>query len=78
MLIPINHRLLAIIGQRLPAIFDVIPRGPLKSLSAVALNPQPLPPQELGAAMASEFVQNVWLTMRSGQDPSIAFDDLED
>jgi hypothetical protein len=78
MLIPINHRLLAIIGQRLPAIFDVIPRGPLKSLSAVALNPQPLPPQELGAAMASEFVQNVWLTMRSGQDPSISFDDLGD
>jgi hypothetical protein len=35
----------------------VIPRGSLRNLSAVALNPQPLSPQELGAAMASEFIQ---------------------
>jgi hypothetical protein len=74
----INRRLLAIIGQRLPAIFDIIPRGSLRSLSTFSLNPQPLPPQELGAAIASEFMQSVWLTMRSGQDPAIALGDLED
>ena len=39
---PINRKLLAIIGRRLPASFDVIPHGPL--LHRVALNPQPLPP----------------------------------
>jgi hypothetical protein len=44
----INSRLISIVGQHLPAVFDVIPRGSglLKSLSAVALNPQALPPQE--------------------------------
>jgi len=44
-----DQRLLALIGRRLPAIFDVIPRGPQgfslqDRVSAVALNPQPLPP----------------------------------
>ncbi len=74
----IDRRLLAIIGQRRPAIFDVIPRGPLRSLAAVALNPQPLPPEELGAAMASEFVSSAWMAMRFAQDPTLALDDLED
>jgi hypothetical protein len=45
----INHRLLSIIGRRIPAIFDIIPRGPQggearKRSSWAALNPQPLPP----------------------------------
>jgi hypothetical protein len=52
---PIHRRLLAILGRRLPAIYDVIPRGPLSRYSDVALNPQPLPPHELGAAVAAEF-----------------------
>ena len=50
----IDRRLLSIIGRRLPAIYDVIPRGPqmrfASRFSEVALNPQPLPPHELGAA----------------------------
>ncbi len=74
----IDRRLLAIIGRRLPAIFDVIPRGPQGRISEVALNPQPLPPHELGAAIASEFVRTVWLANRFGADLGVAFEDLDD
>lgn len=78
---PIDRRLLAIIGRRLPAIYDVIPRGPLgrvSRLSEAALNPQPLPPHELGAAIAAEFVHTAWLADRFGFDLGRAFDDLDD
>jgi hypothetical protein len=71
----IDRRLLAILGRRTPAIYDVIPRGPL---SKVALNPQPLPPHEVGAAIAAEFVQSAWLGERFGLDPSLAFNVLDD
>ena len=79
----ISRRLLAIIGRRIPAIYDVIPRGPqgifLQSRSSeVALNPQPLPPHELGAAIAAEFVHNAWLADRFGLDQGLAFQDLDD
>ena len=79
----IDRRLLAIIGRRIPAIYDVIPRGPLSSLSRVrfsevALNPQPLPPHELGAAIAGEFVHTAWLADRFGLDLGLAFNDLDD
>lgn len=79
----INRRLLAIIGRRLPAIYDVIPRGPQgrflqNRFSEVALNPQPLPPQELGAAIAAEFIHAAWLADRFGLDQGIAFNDLDD
>lgn len=79
----IDRRLLAIIGRRIPAIYDVIPRGPLSSLSRVrfsevALNPQPLPPHELGAAIAGEFVHTAWLADRFGLDLDLAFNDLDD
>lgn len=75
---PIDRRLLAIIGRRIPAIYDVIPRGPQNRLAQVALNPQPLPPHELGAAIASEFIQVAWLAERTGTDPGVAFEDLDD
>jgi hypothetical protein len=74
----ISRRLLAIIGRRLPAIYDIIPHGPQGRFSAVALNPQPLPPHELGAAIAAEFVHTVWLANRFGSDLGVAFDDLDD
>lgn len=79
----IDRRLLAIIGRRIPAIYDVIPRGPLSQLSRVrfsevALNPQPLPPHELGAAIAGEFVHTAWLADRFGLDLELAFNDLDD
>lgn len=79
----IDRRLLAIIGRRIPAIYDVIPRGPLSQLSRVrfsevALNPQPLPPHELGAAIAGEFVHTAWLADRFGLDLGLAFNDLDD
>ncbi|MEO6194542.1 MAG: hypothetical protein ABIS20_16140 [Thermoanaerobaculia bacterium] len=79
----ISRRLLAIIGRRLPAIYDVIPRGPqglflqVRS-SEAALNPQPLPPHELGAAIAAEFVHNAWFADRFGLDMGLAFKDLDD
>jgi hypothetical protein len=80
----IDRRLLSIIGRRLPAIYDVIPRGPqsrffLQSRSSeVALNPQPLPPHELGAAIAAEFIYSAWLADRFALDQGIVFNDLDD
>jgi hypothetical protein len=75
---PISRRLLEIIGKRLPAIYDIIPRGPLSRFSEVALNPQPLPPHELGAAIAAEFAHTVWLSDRFSGDLDLAFSDLDD
>lgn len=78
----IDRRLLSIIGRRFPAIYDVIPRGPqaifVNRLSEVALNPQPLPPHELGAAIAREFIHAVWLANRLGADQGAIFADLDD
>ncbi|WP_379072508.1 hypothetical protein ACHMW4_28170 [Mesorhizobium sp. UC22_110] len=74
----LNAKLLAIIGKRIPAIYDVIPRGPQASLAYVALNPQPLPPGHLGAAVASEFIRSAWLADRAGLDMKQVFDDLDD
>jgi hypothetical protein len=74
----IDRRLLAILGRRLPAIYDIIPRGPLSRFSEVALNPQPLPPHELGAAIAAEFVNTAWHADRFGVDLGPVFDDLDD
>ena len=74
----IDRRLLVILGRRLPAIYDIIPRGPLSRFSEVALNPQPLPPHELGAAIAAEFVHTAWLADRFGLDLELAFNDLDD
>lgn len=78
-----SRQLLAIIGQRLPAIYDVIPRGPIGGFlqgrfSEVALNPQPLPPIDLGAAVAMEFVHTAWLADRFGLDQGIAVKELDD
>jgi hypothetical protein len=74
-----NRILLALIGARFPAIFDVIPRGPQSAalgdrLSAVALNPQPLPPLVLGAAVATEVIR---LTFEAGRGGA-GFDVPED
>jgi hypothetical protein len=82
----INRRLLAIIGRRIPAFYDVIPRGPQQRFlqnrfSEVALNPQPLPPEPpeaLGAAIAAEVIHVAWLADRLGVGRGVAFDDLDD
>jgi len=79
----LDSRLLAIIGRRLPAVYDVIPRGPLSRFLEVALNPQPLPPVDppphaLGAALAAEFIQTAWVADRFGLDIGRVFDDLDD
>jgi hypothetical protein len=74
----LNKKLLAIIGKRFPAIYDVIPRGPQSGLVRVALNPQPLPPHELGAAVAEEFVRCAWVAERGGLDMKALLSDLDD
>jgi hypothetical protein len=76
----INRRLLSIIGRRLPAIYDVIPRGPQKILS-VSHRPPPQPYSEfleLGAGIAAEFIHAAWIADRFGLDQGILFDDLDD
>ncbi|ANT51878.1 hypothetical protein [Mesorhizobium amorphae] len=74
----LNKKLLAIIGKRIPAIFDVIPRGPQGRLAQIALNPQPLPPHELGAAIADEFVRGAWFAERGGLGMQALMSDLDD
>src|SRR4029450_6929377 len=78
----LDSRLLAIIGRRFPAIYDVIPRGPLSRFLEVALNPQPLPPEppphELGAALAAEFIRNASLPHPFGLAPGRVPDALDD
>ncbi|MEP6567836.1 MAG: hypothetical protein ABJB10_22090 [Mesorhizobium sp.] len=74
----LNKKLLAIIGKRIPAIYDVIPHGPQWRLAQIALNPQPLPPHELGAAIADEFVRYAWGAERSGLDMKGVLSDLDD
>jgi len=82
----INHRLLSLIGRRFPAIFDLTPHGPEAGLlgsrsSWAALNPQPLPPlppAELGATVAGDFIQVSWLTQRLGVAWKSATADLDD
>lgn len=79
----IDRRLLSIIGRRFPAIFDVIPRGPQISsfqdcISEVALNPQRLPPHELGETIIAELIRNVWLADHYVLDHGFTFNDLDD
>jgi hypothetical protein len=74
----LSKKLLAIIGKRIPAFYDVIPRGPQGRLAQIALNPQPLPPHELGAAIADEFVRSAWSAERGGLDSKALMSDLDD
>ena len=74
----LSKKLLAIIGKRIPAIYDVIPRGQQGRLAQIALNPQPLPPHELGAAIADEFVRSAWSAERGGLDSKALMSDLDD
>ncbi|CAM3645730.1 hypothetical protein [Roseateles saccharophilus] len=82
-----DSRLLALIGRRLPAIFDVIPRGPQAvaglqdRLAELAINPQPLPPgppERLGAALAQEFAHMAWVADRLGANWKSMAQDLDD
>jgi len=74
----LSKKLLAIIGKRIPAFYDVIPHGPQWRLAQIALNPQPLPPHELGAAIADEFVRYAWGAERGGLDMKALLSDLDD
>lgn len=74
----LNARLLAIIGKRNPAIYDVIPRGPQGRLANAALNPQPLPPHELGAAIAADIIHAVWLANKFGHGIDQMLADLDE
>jgi len=74
----IDRRLLTIIGRRFPAIYDVIPRGPWSYYSASSLDPQPLPPQELGAALAAEYVYTASLADRFGIELTAVMEALDD
>jgi len=70
----IDRRLLALIGRRHPAIYDVIPRGG----QLVSLNPQPIPPGVLGELAAAELLRIGWLAERFGLDLGAISDELDD
>jgi hypothetical protein len=69
--------LLHLIGRRFPAVHDLIPRGPLEvGARFAALNPQPLPPLELGVLLAREAVSIAVLAELTGAgSPRIDVDD---
>lgn len=80
-----DRSLLSIIGRLLPAIYDVIPRQgselgtPItRGSSWAALNPQPLPPLEIGTIAASEFLRAAWLADRLGGDQARLDADIDD
>ena len=58
-------RMFAIIAERNPAIYDLIPRGPqlvariTRAGGAAMLNPQPLPPKEQYLSASVELAQDV-------------------
>lgn len=79
----ISKDFLKIIARFNPAILDaVFPHGPVfrasSRFSEVALNPQPLPPHEIGALIAAEFVQAIYFANRFGLDQEVIFADLDD
>lgn len=75
----LNRKLVDLIGRRIPQIYDVFPPQGLHSrLDAVALNPQPLPPLELGAALAREFTRSAWAIERAGGRPETMMEVLDD
>lgn len=82
----LDRQLLSIIGRRLPAIVGAQARTSRAAFwrdrwSETALSPQPLPPEPpdlLGAAVAGEFIQTLWMAERFGAGSSAAFDVLDD
>ena len=75
----VNRLLLSIIGRTNPAIYDaVFPRGPTHRLSQVTLNPQPLPPLEMGAALAVEVIHATWFASRHGIEQGVVLEDVDD
>ena len=48
---------LRFLALRNPYIWEVVGGGPLGRFTQVALNPQPLPPQEIGAALVSVLAE---------------------
>ncbi|MGH8191149.1 MAG: hypothetical protein ACREP2_06855 [Rhodanobacteraceae bacterium] len=78
--------LLTAIGQHFQTAHDAAlsNRGPTpqpwasKTYSLAALNPQPLPPLELGAIVAVELVRTMWLADRFGLDWKRFEADLEE
>lgn len=80
------RQLLSIIGRRIPAIYDAVPPRQSGHLHPViqhpsdwaALNPQPLPPLQLGAAFAGEIIDSARLAHRFGLDMRAAFADIDE
>jgi hypothetical protein len=75
-----SRQLLNIVGRSHPTVYSgVIPHsGALGQIASAELNPKPLPPHDLGAAIATEFIQTIWFADRFGLDASALFSDLED
>lgn len=77
-----NRLLLEVIARQNAEIYDFLfPRGPAVRalpIDLVALNPQPLPPGRLGAALASEFIRIAWLAARFGLDAKTQADFLDE
>jgi hypothetical protein len=74
----ISRKAMQIIGKRIPASWDaLIPHSHMPG-GLAALNPQALPPDELGAAVARTFIHAAWLAQRQGGGHSNVMDELDD
>lgn len=81
----LDSRLLAILGQHLRTAHHARPQyGPLpdpwlrRGDGLAALNPQPLPPIDIGALAATEFLRAAWLADRLGFDTKRLVADLDE
>lgn len=68
-----NKMLLALIGRRIPAIFDVIPRR-----DWAKSEPQPIPWIVVGAELGRLALQSAHAAQRAGGKPQVALDYLDD
>lgn len=78
----LDRRILALLGRRLPAIYDVFPSHGLREAlnpqpippgtqGRSSLNPQPIPPLDLGAMVAGELLRLSWVSdhLNTAVDP---------
>lgn len=74
-----DRRVFEILGRQHPAIYDLIhPHGPLGRFDAFALNPQPLPPRLLGAAIAEDLISSFRIAERFGLDSGRVMAEVEE
>lgn len=82
----IDSKFFSYLANHHPQLWEIFKGGPLGLVAARAaafsdLNPQPIPPHpafQLGATLATEFLQAAWTADRLGLETKRLMDDLDD